>query len=347
MQTAANFSGNSNWRHFLGGENFSQIPSQKNKGQVGHAKKRILVIEDSKLLLGIYADALRTRGYDVVTAKNVAEADALIANSRFDAEVVDIKLPDGSGLGLVEKFRQRQKDAFVIVVSAVTDSDTHVAALKCGALTFMKKPISPQELSVQVDTLFARQPAAAPGQAAPLPSVAPELDSVTQCLQRDQFERRLTKMHDEIQKNSGTGNDSPRIELTIINLSPKSGDMDVWGMPYKDAIVGICDVLRSQLQGTYQIIGRHALMSRLDGNTIGMALPTSKPILAQVLSNLNQHLCTSRFRVSCGLVSPCSKKLPIAISLSLAANCAKKAFQTNRELVVYKPMVLGNPRGQA
>lgn len=66
---------------------------------------RILIVDDYPGLIELYDLALRARGFEVVGAATAGEAMTLAATERFDAVVLDVELPDGSGPELVERMR--------------------------------------------------------------------------------------------------------------------------------------------------------------------------------------------------------------------------------------------------
>jgi two-component system, NtrC family, response regulator AtoC len=95
-------------------------------------------------------EALRGWGFEPVEAETAA-----VAMSAFDAEspvavLLDINLPDGSGLEVLRKLRQRQSDALVIMITANVLVDETIAALRGGAYDFIGKPINLEELHVTI-----------------------------------------------------------------------------------------------------------------------------------------------------------------------------------------------------
>ena len=66
---------------------------------------RVLLVDDYPGLVELYDLALRARGFDIVGAATAGEAMTLAATERFDAVVLDVELPDGSGAELVDRMR--------------------------------------------------------------------------------------------------------------------------------------------------------------------------------------------------------------------------------------------------
>jgi two-component system response regulator AtoC len=112
------------------------------------AKEKILVVDDEQLIRWTLSEALRGWGYAPLEAATVAEA-----LSAFDAEqpvavLLDINLPDGSGLDVLREIKQRQPQAVVLMITANVLVDDTIAALRGGAYDFIGKPINLDELQV-------------------------------------------------------------------------------------------------------------------------------------------------------------------------------------------------------
>jgi DNA-binding response OmpR family regulator len=85
--------------------------------------KRILIIDDEKWICSVLQDYLEESGYDVKTAPSLSGARDQIGNTDLpDAIVLDMSLPDGSGISLVEEFRanERTKDIPILLMTAHT-----------------------------------------------------------------------------------------------------------------------------------------------------------------------------------------------------------------------------------
>jgi DNA-binding NtrC family response regulator len=113
-------------------------------------KPKILVVDDERMIRWSLGEALRGWGFEPVEAETASAALAA-----FDAEppatvLLDINLPDGSGLDVLRKIRQRQPDAVVIMITANVLIDETIAALRGGAYDFIGKPINLEELHVAI-----------------------------------------------------------------------------------------------------------------------------------------------------------------------------------------------------
>jgi DNA-binding NtrC family response regulator len=120
------------------------------KNTLKNQKHKILVVDDEKMIRWSLGEALRGWGYEPYEAET---ANAALAT--FDAEppsavLLDINLPDGSGLDVLRKIRHRQSDAVVIMITANVLVDETIAALRGGAYDFIGKPINLEELHVAI-----------------------------------------------------------------------------------------------------------------------------------------------------------------------------------------------------
>ena len=80
------------------------------------SKPAVLIIEDSASLALGYAAQLEEAGYEVTLAATLAEAEDALVTNRFAATLLDLQLPDGDGLSLLEK-RNATSPAFVVITA--------------------------------------------------------------------------------------------------------------------------------------------------------------------------------------------------------------------------------------
>jgi DNA-binding NtrC family response regulator len=113
-------------------------------------KAQLLVVDDERLIRTSLERALADVGHEVEAADSVAAATAALARTRFDAVVVDLKLPDGSGLELVRKLGAESPETKIVVITAHGTVDAAVEAMKLGAFDFVNKPFELDELITSV-----------------------------------------------------------------------------------------------------------------------------------------------------------------------------------------------------
>jgi DNA-binding NtrC family response regulator len=112
-----------------------------NDNEQANAKQRILVIDDESSARFAVADFLETNGFEVATAWNGETAQEAFTNSPPDAIIVDYRLPDTDGLGLLAKFKAANAEIPVLILTAHGSIDLAVRAIKAGANQFMTKPM--------------------------------------------------------------------------------------------------------------------------------------------------------------------------------------------------------------
>jgi DNA-binding NtrC family response regulator len=113
-------------------------------------KPKILVVDDEKMIRWSLGEALRGWGFEPVEAETAAAAIAAFDADTPAAVLLDINLPDGSGLEVLRKMRHRQDDAVIIMITANVLVDETIAALRGGAYDFIGKPINLDELHVTI-----------------------------------------------------------------------------------------------------------------------------------------------------------------------------------------------------
>lgn len=113
-------------------------------------KQKILVVDDEKMIRWSLGEALRGWGYEPLEAETASAALTAFEAEAPAAVLLDINLPDGSGLDVLRKIRQRQPEAVVIMITANVLVDETIAALRGGAYDFIGKPINLEELQVAI-----------------------------------------------------------------------------------------------------------------------------------------------------------------------------------------------------
>ena len=117
---------------------------------------KVLIIEDDASLREIMCRVLQQEGYVVETAATFAEADSKVAGYSYDCILLDIMLPDGNGLRLLEHIRRLGKRENVIIVSAKDSWEDKVYGLENGADDYLAKPFHTAELVARVRSVLRR-----------------------------------------------------------------------------------------------------------------------------------------------------------------------------------------------
>ncbi len=117
---------------------------------------KILIVEDDPQISKILKLNLRLGGFDTDHAGTFAEAWTRIASEHFDLILMDIGLPDGSGLDLCQKVRENGYTVPIVFLSARTDEATVVRGIKNGADDYLRKPFGLEELKARVNKFVKR-----------------------------------------------------------------------------------------------------------------------------------------------------------------------------------------------
>ncbi len=117
---------------------------------------KILIIEDDSSLREIMSRVLKQEDFVVETASTYGEADSKLAAFSYDCILLDIMLPDGSGLQLLEHIKKLGKRENVIIVSARNSLEDRVQGLDLGADDYLPKPFHTAELVARVRSVLRR-----------------------------------------------------------------------------------------------------------------------------------------------------------------------------------------------
>ncbi len=111
-------------------------------------QNKILIVDDDSSLRFALTEALRSWNYESVAAANLAEARRLFLEEEPHVVLLDIDLPDGSGLDFLTEIKAEQPDAIVVMITGNVDVKHTIAALRGGAHDFIGKPVRLEELRV-------------------------------------------------------------------------------------------------------------------------------------------------------------------------------------------------------
>lgn len=117
---------------------------------------RVLVIEDDEKIQAFISKGLRQDGHTVDTAGTGNDGLALWEAARYDAVVLDIMLPERSGISILKHMRNAGDMTPVLVLSAKGAVDDRVSGLESGADDYMTKPFSFSELAARIHAITRR-----------------------------------------------------------------------------------------------------------------------------------------------------------------------------------------------
>jgi two-component system response regulator AtoC len=113
-------------------------------------KPVILLVDDEDTIRLFLEKTLREEGYEALTAATGAEALELTRSELPDLVLLDLKLPDMSGLDVLKQIKEEVPEVCVIMLTAFGDIETAVTAMKKGAFDFVSKPVNLEELLITI-----------------------------------------------------------------------------------------------------------------------------------------------------------------------------------------------------
>ncbi len=217
---------------------------------------RILICDDEPQIIRALRVYLRNAGYEVLAAATLSEALDVAASGRPDAAIIDVVLPDGSGVDLCAELRSWSTMP-IIVLSALDEEQQKVEALQAGADDYVTKPFSARELLVRLEAILRR--VVASGEEAAIKVEGLEIDFAAHRVLRDGREVKLTPIEFELlsvlARNRGRlmtsralldeiwdpayKDDAPLLRTHIANLRRKIEDNRATARRYITTVTGV------------------------------------------------------------------------------------------------------------
>lgn len=122
-----------------------------------HCFVRVLIVEDTTDLAEVVATRLAVAGMACDLADSLSAAQDFLAVQAYDAVVLDINLPDGSGIDLLRDLRRGGNRVPVLMLTALFSVDDRVGALDLGADDYLVKPFDQRELEARLRALIRRE----------------------------------------------------------------------------------------------------------------------------------------------------------------------------------------------
>ena len=120
-------------------------------------KPRILIIDDNENMLETLCDILQEKGYQTETAKTGQEALVKAERKHFNVALIDIKLPDTTGIKILQTFRRRYPKRKNIIITAHATLKNTMDALNKGANAYVVKPIDHDKLDLALKQCLEEQ----------------------------------------------------------------------------------------------------------------------------------------------------------------------------------------------
>lgn len=117
---------------------------------------KILFLEDEPTILEVTTEYMKMKNYEVFCATNAEEAMKLIKNDKFDIAILDIMVPKGSGLDILDYINKSKIKMGTIMLSALGDEKTQLKAFNLYADDYVIKPFSPLLLLKRIESILRR-----------------------------------------------------------------------------------------------------------------------------------------------------------------------------------------------
>lgn len=125
----------------------------------------ILVVDDDPEIRRLLSRFLSDQGFGVTAAGSRAEFESRMVDGQFDLVILDVMLPDGSGLDICRSLRSRNPGICIILVTALKEEVDRIVGLELGADDYLGKPFSPRELVARIRAVLRRAGESAPASA--------------------------------------------------------------------------------------------------------------------------------------------------------------------------------------
>jgi len=119
--------------------------------------KRILIVDDEKNIRTTLSAYLLSLGYEQEIAVNGQEALDKLKDSKYDLVLLDIKMPVMNGIQILKEMRRLEDKTNVIMITAYGTIENAVESMKLGAVDFISKPFTLENLKTMIDAVFSRE----------------------------------------------------------------------------------------------------------------------------------------------------------------------------------------------
>jgi two-component system alkaline phosphatase synthesis response regulator PhoP len=118
--------------------------------------KRLMIVDDDFEMRTLLAEYFRRLGFEVAEKESAAAALQTVTTESFDCFILDVSMPEMSGIELLKKLRDRGIDTPALFLTAHDMLDDKVAGFEAGADDYLAKPFSPRELEYRIEALLRR-----------------------------------------------------------------------------------------------------------------------------------------------------------------------------------------------
>ncbi|HKI45833.1 MAG TPA: response regulator, partial [Balneolales bacterium] len=118
---------------------------------------RVLLVEDEPYLANSLTKYLNNDGFIVDSVSTIRESHKALFSEVFDIVLLDLNLPDGDGLSLLEEIRSEYPRTAIIILTARGEDEDRVKGLNLGSDDYISKPFSMLELSARINAVIRRK----------------------------------------------------------------------------------------------------------------------------------------------------------------------------------------------
>ncbi|ACP53463.1 PetR [Rickettsia africae ESF-5] len=117
-------------------------------------KAHILIVDDDSRILALLKQFLNKNAFLVSTTSSVIEAKNLLKTSNYDLIILDVMLPEITGLDFATTIRDAGNNIPIVMLTALSEADDRVKGLEAGASDYITKPFEPRELLLRINNLI-------------------------------------------------------------------------------------------------------------------------------------------------------------------------------------------------
>lgn len=117
---------------------------------------KLLVVDDDAEIRHLLGRYLEDQGFEIRLAADRRDCESRLAAETFDLVVLDVMLPDGSGLDLCREVKDRTPDLAIILLTALKEDIDRIIGLELGADDYLVKPFNPRELVARIRAVLRR-----------------------------------------------------------------------------------------------------------------------------------------------------------------------------------------------
>ena len=159
--------------------------------------KKILIIDDEKNIRLTLKSCLDEEGFEIDIAINGEEALKKILSNNYDLVLLDLKMPGIDGMEVLKEIRKKGNEVNVIIMTAYGTVEKAVEAMKLGAIDFLGKPFTPEEIRKIVKSVLIR-PSLKEGK---LKSFEDFIEYAKICILKKDYEKAITNLIKSIAEN--------------------------------------------------------------------------------------------------------------------------------------------------